>query len=307
MFREAISLYYGIMDLVKHKAGYVAILGKPNVGKSTLMNALVGQKLSIITPKAQTTRHRILGIFNDELSQIIFSDTPGVILPKYGLQKAMMQFVLSALEDADLVLFVADVLETFPEDEILKIVKQVKQPVFLILNKCDLATDFEKEDRKDFFDKELKPADFLEISALKGTNLDVLIDKIKELLPYSPPYYDKEAITDKPERFFTAEIIREKIFLNYYEELPYSTEVQILDFKEEPDIIRIEAEIHVERRNHKGIIIGKKGESLKKLGTEAREDLEAFFDKKVFVNLYVRVAENWKNSDRYLKNFGYSS
>jgi len=290
-----------------HKSGFVAIIGKPNAGKSTLMNALVGEKLAIITPKAQTTRHRIMGILNTEAYQMVFSDTPGVIRPKYRLQENMMKFVGSAISDADVIVLVADVKEQFPEEELLKMIPGKKIPVILAMNKADTATETEIAARIQAISEQVLVKKAISISALHKNGLDVLIEAILENLEDGPPYYDKDMITDRPERFFVTEIIREKIFLQFDEEIPYGTEVSILEFRDEGKRVHIEAEIHTERKNHKGMLIGKQGKSIKEIGTAARKDIEFLLDKPVFLNLYVRVAENWKDSGRYLKGFGYSS
>lgn len=294
------------MSMDKHKAGFVNIIGKPNVGKSTLMNALVGEKLSIITSKAQTTRHRIQGIVNGEDFQIVYSDTPGILDPRYKLQENMLKASRSALVDADVLLFVTEAGDRPVEDyPFLDKVKKSKASVILVVNKIDLA-DQERLDH--LFQKwtELLPnAVFLPVSALKNFNLDRLFNLIMEKLPYSPPYYPKDELSDKSERFFTGEIIREKILVNYKKEIPYSVEIEIEEFKEEENIIRIRAIIYVERESQKGILIGKSGLSLKKTGTDARLELETFFNKKVFIAIVVKVKKNWRNDEKYLKGFGY--
>ena len=289
-----------------HKAGFVNIVGNPNVGKSTLMNALVGEKISIITSKAQTTRHRIMGIVNTEDMQIVYSDTPGVLEPNYKLQENMLQFSNSALTDADILLYVTDVVEKSTKNEkFLNKVQKQEIPVLLILNKIDL-TDQETliklvEDWKILLPK----AEIIPISATERFNLDYLLKRIRELLPESPPFFEKDALTDRPARFFVTEIIREKILTIYEKEIPYSSEVMVETFTEDKKLIRIRAVIFVERDSQKGIIIGKGGKLLKKVGTEARKDIEAFFDKKVFLELFVKVEKDWRNKENKLKFFGY--
>ena len=291
-----------------HKAGFVSIVGKPNVGKSTLMNVLVGEKLSIITSKAQTTRHRIMGIISDEDFQIVYSDTPGILDPQYALHQSMMAFVHGALEDADLILFINDLYEDIPPDDpILKKINQSGIPVLFVLNKIDQAKGTQAHDKIINWKEKLQAVDYIPISALEKLGTTELMQKIIDLLPNHPPYFPKDELTDKPLRFFAAEIIREKIFLNYRKEVPYSAEVLITEFKNEPDIIRIRAEIFVERKSQKGILIGHKGAALKKVGTEARHDLESFFDKKVFLETYVKVADDWRRQQTKLKQFGYRS
>ena len=289
-----------------HKSGFVNIIGSPNVGKSTLMNQLVGERLSIITSKAQTTRHRIMGIVNDKDHQICFSDTPGVLIPSYKLQEGMMQFVETALQDADLFLFVTDFFEEELNDpEILGRLIKTNAPILVLINKLDLVDESRMEAKIESWSKKLPGASVLPISAMHNANVNFVMDWIKARLPEGPAYYDKEALTDKPERFFVSEIIREKILLNYQKEIPYSVEVVIESFNDEEKIIRIGAVINVARETQKGIIIGHQGKPLKKIGTQARKDLEIFFGKKVFLELYVKVAKNWRNNDKDLKRFGY--
>ena len=284
-----------------HKAGFVNIVGNPNVGKSTLMNVLVGERVSIATFKAQTTRHRIMGIYNTDDMQIVFSDTPGVLKPNYKLQESMLNFSTSALTDADILLYVTDVIETPDKNnEFVEKVRQMTVPVLLLINKIDL-TDQEKlvelvEDWKTL----LPQAEIIPISATSKFNVDYVMKRIKELLPDSPPYFEKDQWTDKPARFFVNEIIREKILLYYDKEIPYAEE-----FKEEAKMIHIRAIIYVERDSQKGIIIGKQGKALKKVATEARRDLERFFGKTVFLETYVKVDKDWRSSDKELRNFGY--
>lgn len=296
-----------------HKTGFVSLVGRPNAGKSTLLNALMGQKLSIVTPKPQTTRHRILGILNEPDTQIIFVDTPGIIQPKYGLHRAMMESVGKAVKDSEVVLWVLPMDEKWSgttdelqADPVLKQVRKAKQPVVVALNKADTSDQAAITQRIAEVQALLPGVKaVVPISALHQFNLEALLHALRVELPPGPPFYDKDQITDRPERFFVSEIIREKIFQYYDQEIPYSTEVTILLFEERPDLTYIDAEIHVERETQKGILIGKGGAALKKIGTWARKDIEAFLDRKVFLNLYVRVAENWKENPRYLKNFGY--
>ena len=289
-----------------HKAGFVNIIGNPNVGKSTLMNALVGEKLSIITSKAQTTRHRILGIVNGDDYQIIFSDTPGIIKPAYELQESMMDFVKSAFDDADVLIYMVEVGETALKNEAFfnKIIHS-KIPVILLLNKVDKSTQEEVEAKIEYWKKKVPNSFVYVISALENFNVDTVFYKINELLPDSPPFYPKDQLTDKPERFFVNEKIREKILQHYKKEIPYSVEVETESFVEEDNIIKIRSVIMVERETQKGIIIGHKGSAIKRVGTEARKDLQQFFDKKVFLDLYVKINKNWRSNERQLKRFGY--
>ncbi len=292
-----------------HKAGFVNIVGNPNVGKSTLMNSLVGERISIITSKAQTTRHRIMGIVNTEDMQIVYSDTPGVLAPNYKLQESMLNFSQSALTDADILLYVTDMVETPNKNEaFLRKVAQQKAPILLVINKVDLITEGQQqlEAKVKEWEDLLPMAEIIPCSAVHKFNLDYLLRRIQELLPPSPPFFDKDALTDKPARFFVTEIIREKILLNYDQEIPYATEVEIELFKEENNRIHIMCVIYVERDSQKGIIIGKRGMALKKVGTEARKDIEAFFDKSVFLEMYVKVEKDWRNKLHKLKNFGYN-
>lgn len=286
-----------------HKAGFVSIIGRPNVGKSTLMNRLVGERLSIITSKAQTTRHRIMGIINGDDYQIVYSDTPGIIDPNYNLQEKMMGLVYESLRDADIIFYVVEPAERSNEGWNRKL-KKLEAPVIVVINKIDLANDEERNkavnDWKDMGFPLVVP-----VSALSGMNTNKLMDLAIENLPRHPAYFPKDALTDKTERFFAAEIIREKIFLNYRQEIPYSTDVAITDFKEEEKIIRIRAEIFVERHSQKGIIIGKKGSALKKVGIEARKDLEEFFDKQVYLETHVKILENWRRKEGQLRKLGF--
>lgn len=291
-----------------HKAGFVNIIGSPNVGKSTLMNVLVGERLSIITSKAQTTRHRIMGIVNGENFQIVYSDTPGVLKPNYKLQESMMEFVHTAITDADLLLFVTDIYEDIKlEEHILNKIKHAKVPVLLLVNKIDLATQEKLEEKVAYWKTEVPAAEVIPVSALEKFNITYIFDRIIALLPEGPGFYDKDQLTDKPEKFFVSEIIREKILTNYKKEIPYSVEVVVESFKEEEKIIKIRAEIMVVRESQKGIIIGHQGKALKKVGTEARKDMEEFLQKQVFLELFVKVNKDWRDSDQQLKRFGYNN
>ena len=289
-----------------HRAGFVNIVGNPNVGKSTIMNALVGEKISIITSKSQTTRHRIMGIVNGEDFQIVYSDTPGVIKPNYHLQKHMLSFSRSALVDADVLLYVTDVVEKIDKNQdFLEKVKGAEMPVLLIINKIDLSNQEQLENLVAEWKVLLPNAEIFPSSALRNFNLDNILKRIQELLPESPPYFEKDQLTDKSERFFVTEIIREKILMNYQKEIPYSVEPEVEEFKRSENIIRIRTVIHVERDSQKGIIIGKKGAALKKTGIEARKDLEAFFDKQVHLELFVKVSKDWREKPGLLRSFGY--
>ena len=289
-----------------HKSGFVNIVGNPNVGKSTLMNALVGERISIITSKAQTTRHRILGIVNGDDFQIVYSDTPGVLKPNYRLQESMLNFSRSALSDADVLLYVTDVFDSYEKNEdFVEKVNLNPAPLILIINKIDLIDQPRLEELVEKWKTLVPRAEIYPVSALEKFNVEPLFARIKELLPESPPFFDKDQLTDKSERFFVTEIIREKILLNYDKEIPYSVEVVVEQFKEEGNLIRINAVINVERDSQKGIIIGHGGKSLKKVGTEARKDMEVFFEKKIFLELYVKVEKDWRNKDTKLRGFGY--
>lgn len=291
---------------MNHKAGFVNILGNPNVGKSTIMNALVGEKLSIITSKAQTTRHRIMGIVNGDNFQIVYSDTPGILNPKYRLQESMMNLVKIALNDADIILLVTDVTED-PKKESVFVEKIGNSgiPLFVVLNKIDLSNQSDLERITEYWSKRFPQSPVIPVSAIKQFNLDTLLNAIISKLPEGAPYFPKDQLTDRYERFFASEIIREKILVNYQKEIPYSVEVEIESFKEEKGLIRIRALIHVERDSQKGIIIGHRGEKLKKTGTEARLEMEEFFGGKVFLELYVKVTQDWRNKTQILKRFGY--
>ena len=291
-----------------HKAGFVNIVGNPNVGKSTLMNRLVGEKISIITSKSQTTRHRIKGIVNTDEYQIVFSDTPGVVKPSYKMQEYMLEFSKSALIDADIILYVTDVVENIEKNmDFVEKVSKSKVPVLLVLNKIDLTNQEKLEALYDKWKELIPHAEIFPMSAKENFNVDNLYKRIVELLPEGEAYFPKDDLTDLPARFFVNEIIREKILKNYDKEIPYSVEVEVEEFKEEDKRINIMAVIYVERTSQKGIIIGNQGEALKKVGTEARLDIEAFFGKKVFLNLYVKVLKDWRNKDSELKNFGYAN
>lgn len=294
------------MQQNNHRSGFVNIVGNPNVGKSTLMNRLVGERISIITAKAQTTRHRIIGIVNTPEYQVVYSDTPGVLRPNYKLQESMLSFSLSALGDADVLLYVTDVIEKIDKnDEFLNKVQQMESPVLLLINKIDQTDQEQLEQMVEAWKGLLPKAEIYPISALNDFNVDRVQQRVLELLPESPPYFENDALTDKPVRFFVTEIIREKALLIYQKEIPYSIEVVVEEYKEEADIIRIRATILVERDSQKGIVIGHKGASLKKLGTMARKDIERFLEKKVFLQLYVKVEKDWRDRDNMLKTFGY--
>jgi GTPase len=289
-----------------HKAGFVNIIGNPNVGKSTLMNAFVGERLSIITSKAQTTRHRILGIVNGDDFQIVFSDTPGIIKPAYSLQESMMNFVKSAFDDADILIYMVEIGEKDLKDDAFfdKIIHS-KIPVLLLVNKIDTSEQEILEEKMSYWKDKVPNALVYPLSALENFNVDTVFDKILELLPESPAFYPKDQLTDKPERFFVNEKIREKILMYYKKEIPYAVEVVTEEFEEADDIIRMRAIIMVERDTQKGIIIGPHGSALKRVGAEARKDLEIFFAKKIFLELYVKVNKNWRNDKKQLRRFGY--
>ncbi len=290
---------------MSHKAGFVSIIGKPNAGKSTLMNALVGEKMSIVTPKAQTTRHRIIGIVNEPGYQIVFSDTPGVIKPAYTLQESMMSFVQGSLIDADIILLVTDINERYDESDVIAKLRKTESPVAILVNKIDKSTEEEVKNKIAYWQETVNPQVVFAISALHGHNIQAVMQFILDHLPEHAPYYDKDTLTDKSERFFVSEIIREKVFKLYEKEIPYSTEVIITAFKEEDNIIRISAEIIVERDSQKNIIIGKAGSMIKKVGTYARQDIEEFLQQKVFLELFVKVIPDWRKKANYLKRFGY--
>jgi len=290
-----------------HKAGFVNIIGNPNVGKSTIMNAFIGEKLSIITSKAQTTRHRILGIVNGEDFQVILSDTPGIIKPAYELQASMMDFVKSAFDDADVLIYMVEIGEKELKDEaFFNKITNSKIPVLLLLNKIDKSNQEQLEEQSELWQQKVPNAEFFPISATEGFNIKNVFDRIIELLPESPAFYPKDQLTDKPERFFVNEAIREKILMNYKKEIPYAVEVDTEEFFEEDNIIRMRSVIMVERETQKGIIIGHKGSALKRVGVEARKDLEKFFGKQVHLELYVKVNKNWRSNQNQLRRFGYN-
>lgn len=296
----------------QHRAGFVNIVGNPNVGKSTIMNALVGERISIITSKAQTTRHRIMGIVNGDDFQMVYSDTPGVLKPNYKLQESMLEFSQSALTDADVLLYVTDVVDSAEKNAFFlqKVQAMAADPacptkIILIINKIDLIDQPRLEELVAFWHEALPTAEIFPISAIEKFNIEPLFNHIKDLLPFSPPFFDKDALTDKPERFFVNEIVREKILLNYDKEIPYSVEVAVESFKEEENIIRISAVIFCERESQKGILIGKGGKALRKVGIEARKDLEAFFGKQIFIELFVKTERDWRNREQKLRSFGY--
>lgn len=291
---------------MNHRAGFVSIIGKPNAGKSTLMNTLVGEKLSVITPKAQTTRHRIIGIYNDENHQVVFSDTPGIMEPKYELHKVMLSYVDAAIKDADMIILLIGIDE--PDngmDDILNKLKENKKLFIIVLNKTNIVSKEQTLKRIEFWKEKANPESIFAISASNRIKTDALLNYILEHLPESPPFYDKSEMTDKPERFFAAEIIREKIFLNYEQEIPYSCDVSIENFEEKKDITVIRASIVTERESQKGILIGEKGSALKKVGIEARQDLEKLLGKKVFLELHVKVQKDWRKNSGILKFYGY--
>ena len=291
---------------MSHKAGYVSIIGSPNVGKSTLMNVLVGEKLSIITYKAQTTRHRIMGIFSGEDFQVVYSDTPGILKPHYLLHKSMLGMVYSSISDADIILLVTELGEIFQHDEILEKLRVTGQPVIVVINKVDLGEQEKVLAAIEHWKTKLEKADIIAISALHCFNTALVFDTILKHLPESPAFFPKDELTDRSQRFFIAEIIREKTLLNYSKEIPYSVEVVVDDFKEEPEIIRISVFLFVARESQKAIILGHQGRAIKKLGTEARKDIEEFLEKHVFLELKVKVKKDWRDNENELKRFGYS-
>ena len=292
---------------MSHKAGFVNIIGNPNVGKSTLMNAIIGERLSIITSKAQTTRHRILGIVNGEDFQVILSDTPGIIKPAYELQESMMGFVKSAFEDADILIYMVEIGEKGLKDEaFFNKITNAKIPIFLLLNKIDQSNQEQLENQVQFWAEKVPNAEVYPISALENFNVKEVFSRIIELLPESPAFYPKDQLTDKPERFFVNEAIREKILIHYKKEIPYAVEVETEEFFEDEKIIKIRSVIMVERDSQKGIIIGHKGSALKRVGVEARKELEKFFGKQIHIELYVKVNKNWRSNEHQLKRFGYN-
>lgn len=290
-----------------HKSGFVSIIGYPNVGKSTLMNALVGEKLSIITHKAQTTRHRIMGIFNGDDYQVVYSDTPGIIKPHYKLHRAMMAAVFSSINDADIILLLTEPGNPFEQEDILECLRTGAAPVIVVINKIDLGNMESMAEEVERWKERMPGSTILPVSALHNLNLDQVLKAIVHFLPEAPPFYPKDELTDRSQRFFVSEIIREKILLNYKQEVPYSSEVNVESFKEEEDLIRIAATIYVARETQKGILLGHQGKAIKKLGTDARHDIEAFVGSHVFLELHVKVAKDWREDDRALKRFGYES
>ena len=289
----------------QHRAGFVNIIGNPNVGKSTLMNQLVGEKISIMTSKAQTTRHRIKGIVNGDDFQIVYSDLPGVLDPAYMMQKMMMRFVTDSLQDADIILYLIECGETRYNEELVENIKKLGIPIVLIINKIDKYEEAQAEEARTYWKTVFPDADVFAISALKGLHIDELRERIVALLPLSPPYFPKDALTDRPMRFFVSELIREQILLQYKKEIPYSVEVVVESYKEEDDIVRIGATLYVERTTQKAIIIGSKGSAIKKLGTDARASIEDFLQKHVYLDLSVKVLKDWRNSELQMTKFGY--
>lgn len=289
-----------------HKAGFVNIVGSPNVGKSTLMNQLVGEKLSIINSKAQTTRHRIMGMVNEPDFQIVYSDTPGVLDPAYKLQEGMMKFVKTALQDADVLLLVTDIYEDcIAHEATLEKISKMDVPVIVLINKVDLSDQDKAVERMKYWKEQIPRAQIAAISALHNFNLDCILEMIVDVLPEGPPFFPKDELTDKPMRFFVSEIVREKILTHFKQEIPYSCEVVVEEYKDEPTICKIRAEIRVARESQKQIVVGAKGRMIKRVGTEARKDMESFLDKKVYLDLYVRVDKDWRNDEKKLKRFGY--
>lgn len=291
---------------MEHKAGYVSLLGNPNVGKSTLMNAMLGEQLAISTPKAQTTRHRVLGIYNTPGVQIVFSDTPGLIQPAYALQKAMMDAVQATFEDADVVMLLSEATPTPLKDETLeKRLQNLSIPLLIVLNKIDLVDAAQLDEAFEFWQQRFPQASIYPVSALEGAQVKALRDKLEALMPESPPYFGKEDLSDRHERFFVEEMIREQILLHYKKEVPYAVQVEVETFEEEPEINRIRAVLYVERDSQKGIVLGRQGRAIKRVGTQARRKMENFFGKKVFLELFVKVRKNWRQNDEDLKRFGY--
>lgn len=297
-----------MLNLNMHKSGFINILGNPNVGKSTLMNCLVGENLSIITPKVQTTRHRILGILNNANYQLIFSDTPGIIEPKYELQSSMMDFVKNSFDDADIIIYMVEVGDRLKNNaDIHNRLLKLKIPLIILLNKIDLTNQTNLENEADYWSTKFPNAEIFSISALNNFNIESLLQRLIDLTPKSPKYFPDDQMTDKSERFFVNEKIREKILMYYTKEIPYSVEVLTSEFKNEEKIIKIRSQILVERESQKAIIIGHKGNALRKIGTKSRKDLELFFDKKIFLDLHVKVLKNWRSDPKLLKKFGYKN
>jgi len=289
----------------QHKSGYAAIIGKPNAGKSTLMNRILGSKISITTHKAQTTRHQIVGIYSDDETQIIFLDTPGVISPKYELQKAMMGFVERAKNDADLILFIFDPTDYHPTDEVLNLLDSIKQPIILVVNKMDIADRKDAEKKVLSIQNKLKTTSIRYVSATAGFGIQELIQDIRSRLLPGPPYYPKDILSEQPVRFFVAELIREQVYLQFQEEIPYSCTVDVISYEESDEIDRISADIIVNRKSQKGMLIGKGGSAIKKLGIAARESIESFIGKQVFLDLHVKVREKWREKENWVRNLGY--
>jgi len=289
-----------------HKAGFVSIVGKPNVGKSTLMNRLVGEKLSIITSKAQTTRHRIMGILSGDDFQIVYSDTPGILNPQYELHRSMMKYVSSSLEDADIILFVTDPFEKHSGEQFIDVLTKSSVPVILVINKLDLLKQDQIAELQSYWENILRPVKTHVVSAIEGTHVDDIFQTLMDHLPVHPPFYPKDELTDKPERFFAAEIIREKIFMQYKKEVPYSCQVVVDEFKESEDIIRIRAIIFVERKSQRGILLGHKGERIKKVGIASRQEMEVFFGKHVYLEQHITVEPDWRKNEKKLGKFGYN-
>lgn len=293
------------MTEMSHKSGYAAIIGKPNAGKSTLMNRILGSRISIATHKAQTTRHQIMGIYSDEETQIIFLDTPGVITPKYELQRAMMSSVERARTDADLILFIFDPTDHYPTDEVVALLKSISKPVLLVMNKMDMVSKTEAEKQAKLLSEKLKIHSVHYVSSLNGDGVDSLITAIRSLLMPGPPFYPKEDLSEHPLRFFVSELIREQLFLLFHEEIPYSCSVDVIQYTEEPELDRISADIIVDRKSQKGMLIGKGGEAIKRLGIRSRESIEEFIGKKVFLELHVKVREKWREKESWVRNLGY--
>jgi len=291
----------------QHKSGYVAIIGKPNAGKSTLMNRILGSKISITTHKAQTTRHQIVGIFSDENTQVVFLDTPGVITPRYELQKAMMGSVERARNDADLILFIFDPTDYHPTDEVLNLLESINKPVLLVVNKMDISKITEAEQKVTAIGQKLDTASVHYISATEGAGIEELMTDIRSRLMPGPPYYPKDILSEQPVRFFVAELIREQLFLQFQEEIPYSCTVDVISYEESDEIDRISADIIVNRKSQKGMLIGKGGKAIKKLGIASRESIEAFLGKQVFLDLHVKVREKWREKENWVRNLGYTS
>lgn len=288
-----------------HKSGYAAIIGKPNAGKSTLMNRILGSKISITTPKAQTTRHQVVGIYSDEDTQIIFLDTPGVISPKYELQKAMMKTVERARKDADIILLIFDPTDKHPTDEVIELLRTINKPICLVVNKIDVIDQQKAEQKVTVLKENLTFSSINYVSALHGKGMDELIDMIRKELKAGPPYYPKEDLSEHPVRFFVSELIREQIYLQFQQEIPYSCTVEVIDYNEEPDIDKINAEIIVNRKSQKGMLIGKGGAAIKNLGIASRKTIEEFIGKKVFLDLHVKVREKWRENENWVRNLGY--